>query len=56
MKSLLSACCFFCVLALSTAGKLEDCDGLFQTFQFHLLFSLLSDLKFRADMLSIEPE
>lgn len=38
MKSLLSACCFFSVLALSTAGKLEDCDGLFKTFHFHLLF------------------
>lgn len=38
MKSLLSACCFFSVLALSTAGKLEDCDGLSKTFQFHLLF------------------
>lgn len=49
MKCLLSACCFFSALALSTAGKLEDSDGLCKTFHSGF-FSSLPHLGFRADV------
>lgn len=44
-----SSLCWLCPLQVSWKT-----DGLFKTLQFHLLF--LSDLGFRADMFSIDPE